>query len=95
MYEQIELFLEISRRVNYRAKSMTVTAQAAVDLVRIQTMHPQFRYSFRLHDDKPLVSAHNALEFSQALWHQEKPDVAFWPFVEGVMGKAAEAVDGA
>lgn len=74
---------------------MTVTAQAAVAIMRIQTVRPQFLYSFRLRDDKPFVSAQNALQFAQALWKQENPDVAFWPFVEGVMGKAREALDGA
>ncbi len=74
---------------------MSVSAQVAVALMRIQTVRPQFLYSFRLRDDKPLVNAPNALQFAQALWRQEKPDVAFWPFVEGVMGKASEALDGA
>ena len=71
---------------------MTVTAQAAVALMRIQSMRPQFRYSFRLVEDKPLVPASMALGYIQARVEHDKPTTPWLIFAEAVM---TETIHGA
>ena len=86
----VRVFRRSSRfRFPVRVARMTVSAPAAVALMRIQ-VNASAPISFRLRDDKPPINAWDALRYIHARWQHEKPAVTWGVFAERVMQECVQ-----